>query len=434
MKKIFILFLLLVFPQYVSAKNDFSVELKSENSVTLIKELSEFSIDIIVNSSSDFYGFVGEFNFDKDKLEILETNEDNGFGCLVDKNIVIDKTKPKKGILNVCNIKFKAKEAFKNGESTEIKISNIEGAYDTFGNDVSIMFSIPKKYEAKLLSLTVDNYEVLDALEFTTREELITIDAITFEEAEVTGLGSKELKVGENIFKIIVTSKDNNVKEYILKVIRIEDIHVDDNENIENDKEEKPKDENNNEDNTKGENIKEEEKQEEKPKDESNKEEQKNENNNIDKNDVSNNTDINHLNILKTLIINNKIVQLRENVYEYYLNVNKHVKKIHVDYEKNNVNTSVILDGNLNLKNGNNVIKIILKLNNNADVIYTINVYKEYEDEEDNLNIDQDDKKENIVQNDITKKKEFLNTIFVIVIVLISIIFVILKKHKIKDR
>lgn len=87
-----------------------------------------------------------------------------------------------------------------------------------------------KSNNNNLSNLSISNVEISFDKETSSYEATVNneIEKITIvaeaedDKSSVDGIGEKTLQVGENIFKVIVTSEDNAKKEYEIKIIRKE--------------------------------------------------------------------------------------------------------------------------------------------------------------------------------------------------------------------
>lgn len=110
---------------------------------------------------------------------------------------------------NIGTTKAKTTKTNKINKTTTSKITSNNNNLSSLSiSDVEISFD----KEILYYEVTVNN-EI----------EIITIVAETEDDkSSVDGTGEKTLQVGENIFKVIVTSEDNTKKEYEIKIIRKE--------------------------------------------------------------------------------------------------------------------------------------------------------------------------------------------------------------------
>ena len=135
------------------------------------------------------------------------------------------------------SIKFKAKEAFVAGMSSQITLSNVSGTKDVSGSvsdvtgngtSVTIRASAPKSTNNNLSSLSVNGSSVpgfaASNTSYTlanTDETSITIAASASDsKASVSGAGTKNLAYGVNKFNIVVTSESGAKKTYTVTITR----------------------------------------------------------------------------------------------------------------------------------------------------------------------------------------------------------------------
>lgn len=143
----------------------------------------------------------------------------------------------------------------------------------------------------------------------------INIDATTEDnKATLTGVGSKNLKVGSNTFQIKVTSEKETDKTYTIVIIR------------------------------------------------------KDENGLIP--GLSSNTK------LKTLKVNDKNISLKNNEFNYKMYVESDITKANIVYVADDSKSVVAINGNENLSFGENKFEIIVTAENGASKKYTVNVIK----------------------------------------------------------
>lgn len=120
---------------------------------------------------------------------------------------------------------------------------------------------------------------------------------------------------------------------------------------------------------------------------------------------------------LKSLIIQgfNIYPSFKNNIYNYNLNINEEISKLDIFVETENEKATFVIEGNENLKNGENLIKIVVTAENGE----TINEYK--------INVFINS---NIVKAQIESKKPALILLAVLMTIAIVIAGVLIKKHK----
>lgn len=120
---------------------------------------------------------------------------------------------------------------------------------------------------------------------------------------------------------------------------------------------------------------------------------------------------------LKSLIIQgfNIYPSFKNNIYNYNLNINEEISKLDIFVETENEKATFGIEGNENLKNGENLIKIVVTAENGE----TINEYK--------INVFIDS---NIVKAQIESKKTALILLAVLTTIAIVIAGALIKKRK----
>lgn len=134
------------------------------------------------------------------------------------------------------------------------------------------------------------------------------------EKAKVEVIGDKKLKVGNNIFKIKVTAENETIKTYQLTVTR--------------------------------------------------------------KNSSGEVTNLSNNNFLKTLSVKNYDIKFDKKVFEYNLEVENKVENLDITYKTEDTKAKASIEGNTELKEGKNEIKIIVTAENGEKTTYVVNVIR----------------------------------------------------------
>lgn len=192
---------------------------------------SKFDIVVSMNGS-DIWAATMDFSYDSSKLELVSYEGKNGFNAMIGKRIVVDAASSHNGKFDFLVLHFKAKSDFSPGQSTMIKISNVEAGNSEIllnGNDVSktIKISIPKSSDNKLTDLKIDDNTIssFDSnttnYSYTTDKDSINISAVLSDnKAKLSGDGLKKLSYGDNVIMISVTAENGSVRNYKINVHR----------------------------------------------------------------------------------------------------------------------------------------------------------------------------------------------------------------------
>lgn len=250
---------------------------------------SEITLNVQVNNLVDFTGscnglcgFVGNLEYDTNKIELVSISALNGFDLAQGNKIVLYKATGVGNGTNIMTMKFKNK-SLANNESTNISFSNIsvsDGDKDISTSNVSktIKFVEEQKKEDNtnnkpnngnnnnnkpnngnntsnnnttnkksnnnyISTITLSNGKIEFSKDILTYDiivendiEEITISATAEnDKAVITGIGKHSLNVGNNIIKLSVKAEDGSERTYTINVNREkENIKVNDNEIIDN--------------------------------------------------------------------------------------------------------------------------------------------------------------------------------------------------------
>lgn len=170
--------------------------------------------------------------------------------------------------------------------------------------------------------------------------DVVVIEAIPKDKnAIVSGNGRKEIKYGENVFVVTVTSEIGTKKEYKVIINRISNVKKENQFSNYNNQKIETNNKDNSNDNSKD--------------------------NNKD-NDIK----------LKSLTIDGYNLDFDSDTYCYNIDVSNNVDKLVINASSNNDKAKIIIDGNENLKVGRNEIKVTVEAEDGSKIIYTIYVTK----------------------------------------------------------
>ena len=225
MKKIIkVLIFILLFP--IVNVNAFTAKLTGSN---YISENSSFTINLELSNTSDLTAFDAELNYDSSLLELTNTSGLNGWQMVVGTNIAGVNFSGMNGTGNVLSLTFKAKSTFTVGKSTTISINNPEGSNSNVelqtGNNATFTVNV---IDNVLSSLSLSNGTLSPAFNPNTTTYTATIDSnsttisatTSTSSSTITGIGTKTLAYGLNKFEIKVTDKLNNTKVYTINITR----------------------------------------------------------------------------------------------------------------------------------------------------------------------------------------------------------------------
>lgn len=257
----------LVFSQNVNASS-FNVSIVGNN--TFEKEITLY---VQVNNLVDFNGacnglcgFVGDLDYDTSKLELKSISALENFDLTQGKTLVLYKSTGVTSGKKILSMKFKNKSLTKN-ETTTIKLSNIiasDGDKDISTSNVSKTIKLvvkesinnkpdtntTNKEEIKksnnnyLSSITLSDGSIKFDKNTLTYDIIVDYETTGIEvkasaedsKATITGNGTHNLNVGNNVIKITIKAEDKSERIYTLNINREkkEIVVEDDNEIIEN--------------------------------------------------------------------------------------------------------------------------------------------------------------------------------------------------------
>ena len=219
-----ILFLFIAFPVYAAEVST------SVSGTSNINANEEFTITLNV-TAKNLWGLSGIINYDTSKMNLISSEGLNSFTAVVGTGFSLDTASGKSGTFGILNLKFKATDSFKPGESTTISFTNITGATDstrlTADNaQKTITVNIPKSDDNNLSNLKIDGTDISSFSPSKTNYDLgntenneINITAVAHDaKASVSGTGMKTLNYGKNNFDIVVTAENGSTKTYTITI------------------------------------------------------------------------------------------------------------------------------------------------------------------------------------------------------------------------
>lgn len=390
---------------YNYINNFFKISLK-ENKIINTEESITLDLDLDVDYGLN--SIMADLVYDIDKIELTQC-ESEYFTCTYKDKLLLDNVTEITGNKTVAKLTFKILTGFEPGNDVTVELKNVRGFNNTIGNNTKATIhkiqtdntlkslSIPNEKLIPDFSPEITNYKII------TTNKYIDLEATSLSKIENTG--RKELKYGNNIIEIVVTSETNTKKTYIINVFR--------------EKEKEPMEGND-------ENI--------------NQNLETNPNNTTSTNNKKTETSKNN-NITSKLSSNKKVLFLKipntdfifdENTFDYTITLSKNIKTLKIDYELEDKKSRVIISGDTNLSKKSNEIIISVIAEDGSQIDYKININKEVEEPVE-IDINETDKKEE--QENNTQKQK--NTIYYYIIpILIFIIFIIklIINKKMKDN
>ena len=403
-KKIICLLLvifILTFTKSVNAEwyvnNVFRTTLNTNNNI--LDTDSEIIISIDVNVSYPLKGISAKLEYENTKLDLIKC-ESKYFTCSIKDNIVLDSIDGIEGNKQVAKITFKKLNSFVKGETTEIKLLNIEGDNNVVSWDVKKQIHVLQD-SVDLIELTVNNNLVSGFDKNTTiytietEEEKINIGASSL--SIISGIGEKKLEYGNNIFKIKVKSETNEEKVYVINAYRKEKIQTQDsnNENTENTKNTTT----NNKDTKKSNKI-----------------------NKATNKKLSSNKKIKYLKIEGTDFVFN------EDVFEYETKLISDTNRVKLDYKLEDNKSKLVVSGDMTLLRKENHITISVIAEDGSQQDYKVKIINENFDKIENVD-------EQMITDGEDKQKEILNhKLYSIVLSGVSVILIVAIGILIKKR
>lgn len=233
MKKIkwtlFVITFLMIFIPNVHAAN-----IKTYvNGTNSIYPGDNIKVSVGVSGAPLLYGFTGKISYDTSKLKLQKSSGLSGFSVLLGQNLTADSASGKKGSFSFLELVFVPTSNFKSGERTTISFSNVEtsdgeNTLSCTNSSLTVTMQTPKSKNNYLSSLKVDKGNInfnknKDTYSIVVENDVtkVVIDGKAEDnKAKVTGLGTKNLNVYENTFKIVVTSESGAKKTYTIVVTR----------------------------------------------------------------------------------------------------------------------------------------------------------------------------------------------------------------------
>lgn len=207
---------------------DFSSSISGSINITAGETVT---LNFKVTSSYKLLGITASLNYDKTKLSLVSSGTSSGFNLTLGNNIVVDSTTGKSGTFTYATIKFKALAAFNLGDTTTVSITSIKGSdgTETYTGTTSKINLKMKSNNNNLSDLKLDG-KTIDGFKSQTTTYKIIVSELTSKvnitatssdaKATIKGLGTKNLEIYNNTFKIIVTSESGSSKTYTLNIIR----------------------------------------------------------------------------------------------------------------------------------------------------------------------------------------------------------------------
>ena len=231
MKKLFYSLILVIyfigFPLHASA---FGTSISGKSS---INGGEEFTLTFSVTNATNLMGVQAKLNYDTAKLSIVSSGGLNDYVVTVGTNVVADRATGKTGSFGFATIKFKAKSAFIIGENTTVSLSSVTGSDggDITGTGSSLKVSMvaPKSTNNNLSNLTIDGKQISGFSASKTSYSITVENNITTvvigatsadSKATISGTGTKNLKIYQNTFNIIVTAESGAKKTYSVAIAR----------------------------------------------------------------------------------------------------------------------------------------------------------------------------------------------------------------------
>jgi len=223
-----ILFLFIAYPVYAAEVST------SITGASNINAGEEFTITLNV-TADNLWGLSGIINYDTSKINLISSEGLNSFTAVVGTGFSLDTASGKSGTFGILNLKFKATNSFKPGESTTISLTNITGATDSTrltanNTQKTITVNIPKSDDNNLSSLKIEGTDISNFSPSKTSYDLgntesseINITGVARDtKASVSGTGKKTLNYGKNSFDIVVTAENGSTKTYKVTINRLD--------------------------------------------------------------------------------------------------------------------------------------------------------------------------------------------------------------------
>ena len=205
----------------------------SLSSKTSILSNEEFTVTFSVTNATNLMGIQAKLNYDSNKLSYVSHSGLNDYVVTVGTNIVADRATGRSGSFGFATVKFKAKSGFAIGENTTISLSSVTGSDGSdisgTGSSIKINMVAPKSTNNNLRTLTINGTQISGFSASKTNYNVtvensmssIIIGATAADsKASVSGTGSKNLKVYQNSFNIVVTAESGSRKTYTVNVTR----------------------------------------------------------------------------------------------------------------------------------------------------------------------------------------------------------------------
>lgn len=224
---LFTIFLLLSPFQPVKAAT-FSGTISAPSQITAGQQ---FTVTVGVANVTNMFGFRATLTYDTTKLSVVSSAGLNGYNLTFGPVIVLDKATSKSGTFGIATVTFKAKTTFTTGQSTSIRLTNIEysnGAgdiQDTTTRSDSVTMVSNNTY---LKSLTVSS-GTLNFSKSTTSYNVVVDNSVSSLQiaasaedgtSSVAGAGTKSLAVYTNDFNVVVTAANGATRTYSITVVR----------------------------------------------------------------------------------------------------------------------------------------------------------------------------------------------------------------------
>lgn len=403
-------FLSFIFISTVNAtnyvNNVFKVSLDGNNYINYDEEIV---INVNINVFYNLSSVIGNIEYDNSKLELLKC-ESEFFVCTFSNDkILLDSIEGIEGNKNIAKLTFKVLNNFKPNDDTEIFLTSVNGSDNTKGNNTKIKIHRFQN-DTNLTSLVIKDETLVpdftpDNTIYNLRTKKTSIDIEATSKSKIVNTGIKELKIGNNIFEIIVKAENGEEKKYIINAFREENNKIDNETSATN------KDSDNKKNDVSTDNSKDKEKN---PTTD-------NENKTLSSNKK-----------LKYLKIAGIDVELKEDLYEYNITIDSSFKELNIDYELDDKKSKVVISGDTKFSKEENLVVISVIAEDGSQLNYKINIIKK-DNNSNNIYVEEDTNKlnnKNLNSYDETSKSNnnLINIIKMIMFIVVFIVGIIVLK------
>jgi len=214
---------------------DFSTSVSGN---TVISSGGTITVTFKANSAIPLYGIKANLNYDSNLLELTSKQADSDFSLTFGSNVVLDRAEVLKDengnlIKNFAFLvlKFKAKSNFKVGMTTSISLTNITGSdrNKTLTGSTSKLNVKMASSDNNLSNLTIDSKTISGFTSGTISYKMTVENSVSKvvigatasdKNAKVSGTGTKNLSIYNNIFRVVVTSEAGTTKTYTITIVR----------------------------------------------------------------------------------------------------------------------------------------------------------------------------------------------------------------------